>query len=101
MLESVTNKSFFKEMKHEPYRMRLVSTKSSTPPPSPPPSAPSAHRLAPKHMSSSRGSPSFIKNALKAIFNVCTHNATNIKEHQDKTNLRLRKIEERQKAIYR
>ena len=37
---------------------------------------------------------------LKAMFNVCTHNAMKIKEHKDHTNMKLRKPEERQKVIH-
>ena len=102
MIKKVTKKNFFKEVKHVPYRVRLVCSKSSSSmPPSPPRLAPStAQKVAPRRASSSRDSSSFIKSALKAIFNDCTHNAVKIKEHKDKTNLRLRKIEKRQKAIH-
>ena len=97
MIEKMIKKNFFKQVKHEPLRIRLMSSKSiPSLPPSPPMAAP---RVATRLGSSSRDSSSFIKNALKKIFNVCTHNTVKIKEHKDKANLRLRKLEARQKEI--
>jgi hypothetical protein len=78
LIERVTKKTFIKEIKHEPYRMRPLSIKAPSLSPSPPHVPPSVRkttsRRAPSHGSS------FIKSALKAIFNVCNHNVTQIKE---------------------
>ena len=37
---------------------------------------------------------------LKAMFKVCTSNVVKIKDHTDRTNMRLRKLEPRQKQIH-
>ena len=94
IIERISKKTFVKEIKHEPYRMRPLNIQAPSPSPSPPHAPPSSRPFASRR-APPRGS-SFIKSALKAIFKICTHNATQIKDQ----GARLKKMENRQKQMY-
>uniref|UniRef100_A0A0D9W2R5 Uncharacterized protein n=1 Tax=Leersia perrieri TaxID=77586 RepID=A0A0D9W2R5_9ORYZ len=96
LIDEVVPHAFIKDRVHSPYAPRNQTFRSSSLAPSGS-CAPSSTHAPTSRLSSSSSSSSPIRRFLKAIFSMCTVNATSIHENA----VKIRKIENRQKAFLR
>ncbi|WVZ75050.1 hypothetical protein U9M48_023145 [Paspalum notatum var. saurae] len=107
MIEEVTNKNYVKEITHESYRVKKIIPRHSvdvqldSSPPVPPSHLGTSRAATTKRsLGANISSSTFMTRALKSIFKVCIHNATEIREERVRTNKVLKKIDERHQNIF-